>query len=124
MKRKPKYIKPVYTKGMRAISDSTYIRERDNIRTIYEDAQMHTNGGIPLEVNEEKIHRIMVNEIRHRHSNYNSNLKHVHRMDRKNDAQYYLYKNIVLEKIATAYPFLAEECRDQKYRINMVRIRK
>lgn len=125
MKCKPKNAKPIRSKKMQHINDNTCIERCQDIRQIYDRAQMYASRGrMPLEVTEDQIHRIMVNEIRHTYSNYGNNLRYVHMMDKKNDSQYYLYKNIILDRIATAYPFLADECRDQKYKINMVRIRK
>lgn len=73
---------------------------------------------------EDDIKRILVNSIRHTGSTYDRDMKIVHQLDRRipGDTYYKRYKNMVLNEIAEKYPFLKDECENQKYKIQMVRI--
>lgn len=71
--------------------------------------------------NDEKINHIMVNTIRHTFSDYEPNLKVIHKLRTVYNA-YPRYKNSVLTSIAKEYPFLEKECDKQKMKINMVRV--
>lgn len=64
---------------------------------------------------EETVRRWMVNHIRHNMTEYDSALLIVNGKVGKDEA-YRKFKNIVLDKIAEAYPELAEECEKQKLR--------
>lgn len=95
------------------------------LRDYFEESHDHYFGeaGAPTELSERKIKRDLVNSIRHNNSfDYDAGIREVHRLDRKNRADNYkLYKNIILDKIATKYPFLSAECRNQKLRVDMVK---
>lgn len=93
-----------------------------NIREVYDNALLYEYGDDSIvEIRENNINRIMVNQIRHAYSNYESNLKTVNRLER-NSIKYIQYRNIVLERIACEYPFLRRECEKQKFKHDMVKI--
>ena len=92
----------------------------DDIRSIYDGCELLNNRDT---INEESMHRILVNNIRHDHTNYDKGLKKM----KKDYGNYYTetiytqYKNAVLNKIAMSYPFLADECTRQKSELYMTR---
>ena len=116
-----KYISPIIkTKNLYNAINSVYIESVD-YRKIFEDAVKYEYNKPLDEYTENNINAIMVNNIRHNYSNYDQIIKQVHRIHRTNN-DYEQYKNSVLEKIATAYPFLKNECQRQKRIFDMVKI--
>lgn len=97
-----------------------------NMRKIFDGAINYgnTRAEAPIEFKEAKVKRLMVNQIRHCNSNYNQQLKQIYNIDRSTECQYHLYKNIVLDRIGNACPYLKDECSRQKQKINMVRIKR
>lgn len=97
-----------------------------SIRQFFDESQEYQFGNAqkPMELSERKIKRDLVNSIRHNNSfDYNAGIYDVHKLDRKNRAENYkIYKNIILNMIAKEYPFLADECNNQKFRVDMVKI--
>ena len=100
--------------------NSVIIDNRD-CREIFDNAVQFGYGKSLNEYSEKSINAIMVNEIRHNESNYDEILKQVYRIHRS-DNDYFQYKNSVLEKISSVYPFLKIECDKQKRLVNMVNI--
>ena len=98
-----------------SILNSIDVNNDKGLRDIFNDAlnYEYTGSEIPLEFKEQNIQRIIVNSIRHSHSNYEEGLKEVHRLKASED-MYFLYKTVVLEKIALEYPELQDECERQK----------
>ncbi len=75
----------------------------------------------PIEFEERDLDRMMVNHIRHRCSNYNKQLRKLHRIDYTyNNPNYIFYKNNVLDRISKEYPYLSNECNNQKMRMPLV----
>ena len=99
---------------------NTEVESVDNIRDIYDDALRYNfkSSEAPLELQEEKIDRIMVNQIRHKKSTYMRNLWYANRMPNK--TYYKRFKNVVLTQISYKYPFLSDECDRQKRKVPMV----
>ena len=97
-----------------------------NMREIFDGAVSYDNTGaeVPIEFREAKVKRLMVNQIRHCNSNYNQQLKQIYNIDRSSACQYHLYKNIVLDRIGNACPYLKDECSRQKRKMNMVRVKR
>ena len=96
-------------------TDSTY-------RDIFDDAIEFNYDDNPIEFrNSSKLDRMMVNTIRHSYTNYEDNLKVIHKLKSVHNA-YYRYKNSVLNSIAEKYPFLEEECNNQKRKLTMVKV--
>ena len=94
-----------------------------NIRWILDDALRYYNmaSDDTLEYSERDIKHIMVNDIRHNRSSYESGLKDINKLSRRlsrKDRQinYHAYKNATLDQISEAYPFLSKECKQQKYK--------
>lgn len=93
-----------------------------NIRDVYDRGVAHIYGGnIPVQQNEEKIKHAMVNNIRHKHSNYNMLMGRVRTICNGYQPRYNVYRNIVLSQIAQQYPYLADECNKQKRKVQMVK---
>lgn len=88
------------------------IEKNINIRQAYDDAMKYEMNYTPLQIREEKACRILVNNIRHKHTNYDANLKKVYHLE--NNKYYPVYKNNVLDNISNEYPYLSEECNKQK----------
>ena len=103
-----------------------YIKSNINIdnistRDIYDDTMKfkHIDN---IEISEQEIQRMMVNNIRHSHSNYEKSLKVLRKMDRDSyGVNYKIYKNAVLHEISKMYPALSNECTRQQYDIKMIR---
>jgi hypothetical protein len=99
-----------------------------NIRKIYEGSISYNNRahkyGSPVspwkELNESDIRRNMVNQIRHRYTDYNANLIRYNISNTDPDI-YHNYKNRVLDQIGEEYPFLKDACDDQKSKVVMVK---
>ena len=96
-----------------------------NMRQIFDGAISYANRGAdaPIEFREREIKRLMVNQIRHRNSNYDTQLKQIYNINRDSSMQYHLYKNIVLDRVANKCPYLQDECKRQKTKVNMVKIK-
>lgn len=98
--------------------NSTVIFDKD-YREIFDDAVKFAYGEPLDEYSEKSINAIMVNDIRHNCSNYEQNLKPMHRIHRT-DKDYIQYKNSVLDKISKTYTSLEDECNRQKSKLDMV----
>lgn len=125
MKRKyskEKYVKSDIDKTIDLYNNINSVNiENKNCREIFDNAVQFAYGEPLLEYSERSIEAIMVNDIRHNYSNYDDNLKQVYKINRS-DNDYYQYKNSVLEKISSNYPFLKNECDKQKRKFDMVKI--
>lgn len=104
----------------RRVIDSVNIDNKD-YREIFDDAIQYAYGEPLNEYSEKNINTIMVNNIRHNCSNYDSMIKCMRKVRRSED-DYLQYKNSVLEKIANNYPFLKDECIKQKRKFDMVKV--
>ena len=100
--------------------DSVVI-ENVSYREIFDSAIKYIYNQPLDEYNENNIHAIMVNNIRHNYSNYDQITKPMHKIYRSPD-DYDQYKNCILNKISNMYPFLKDECERQKREFNMVKI--
>lgn len=109
------------SKELFGLIDSLHI---DNIdyRTILDSAAYYGYGSRNDQYNEKDIIAIMVNNIRHDYSNYESGLKYINRIKRSK-TDYAQYKNSILQKIADSYPALKYECEKQKHKVDMVIIK-
>lgn len=87
-----------------------------NLRSILDSAIEYQYGNSPIEFYESEFYRLLVNNIRHSHSNYESGLSQLHKL-RLSEIDYYRYKNAVLERISRAYPVLKDECDNQKHKV-------
>ena len=107
--------------------NSVYIFKNDP-RFIFEEALSYGNlrseeGQV---FKERDLKHAMVNQIRHEESNYDLYLRDINRISRSiNDynTSYYRFKNATLTKIAEVYPFLEDQCRQQKRKVNMIKIK-
>ena len=118
---KRKYINSMQkTNNFYKLIEDTVIDNMD-YREIFDNTVQFVYGKPLEEYSEKSINAIMVNEIRHNYSNYESMLKKVYKLNRTNH-DYIQYKNSVLDKISIMYPFLKSECDRQKYKLNMVKI--
>lgn len=95
-----------------SILNNISIDENINMRQAYDDAMKYEMNYIPMQIREDKAYRILVNNIRHKHTNYDKNLKNVYHI--KNNMYYNVYKNQVLSNISDNYPYLLDECNKQK----------
>jgi hypothetical protein len=97
----------------------------DNMREIFDGAVSYskTRARTPIEFRERDLQRFMVNHIRHCNSTYDTYLNQIYKIDRGNHCQYYLYKNIVLDRVGKMYPYLNKECKRQKYKMDMVKVK-
>lgn len=100
--------------------DSVIIYNKD-YRDIFDNAVQFEYNQSVNEYTEKDIHAIMVNNIRHKCSNYDQVLKQINKINRCNN-DYAQYKNYVLNKIAENYPSLKDECDRQKRKFDMVKI--
>ena len=98
-------------KNINEIINEVTVEKDIDIRKVYEDANMRDINRIPITIREDKAYRLLVNGIRHEHTNYENNLKNVYHIC--NSRYYNLYKNTVLNNISTEYPYLSEECNKQ-----------
>ena len=103
----------------KAVNSVTIINK--NCREIFDNAVQFGYGQPLVEYSEKSINAIMVNDIRHNCSNYDEILKCIYKI-RRSDNDYAQYKNSVLEKISSTYPFLKNECDKQKRKFDMVKI--
>lgn len=97
------------------ILDNIKVYKDINIREIYDEAVLHYVDEQPIEIKEYNMYRVLVNNIRHSHTNYEDNLKDVYKAG-SNNKYYPMYKNQVLKEISNQYPYLKEECDKQKRR--------
>lgn len=104
-----------------AISNITI--DQIDVRDIYDQAMRYHYHKPVVEVNESTIQRLMVNVIRHDHTNYENYLKKIHKLRKcKKELSYSIYKNEILREIANQYPSLSEECNHQKNMVQMVKV--
>lgn len=110
-----------YAQFINTINNINFINS--SYRGIFDAAIGFNYGGEnPIEFNNPaKINKYMVNAIRHNYTNYEDELKTIHKLKTVHNA-YYRYKNSVLNNIAIKYPFLKNECDNQKRKIDMVRV--
>lgn len=105
------YMKKKNKKDINTIINNIEVDKDINIREAYDDAIKYEMNKVPIEIRENKAYRLLVNNMRHEHTNYDKNLKNVYHI---NNSRYYnLYKNTVLNKISSQYPYLYDECNKQ-----------
>ena len=92
-----------------------------NYREIFDNAVKFVYNNPVYEYYENDINAIMVNNIRHKYSNYDQILNSGYGIYRS-EQDYVQYKNSILEKIGYVYPYLKHECDRQKRECNMVRM--
>lgn len=105
-----------------SILNNISIDENINMRQAYDDAMKYEMNYTPAQIREDKAYRILVNNIRHKHTNYDKNLKNVYHI--KNNMYYNVYKNQVLSNISDNYPYLLDECNKQKQYQTVIRLAK
>lgn len=105
-----------------SILNDISIDENINMRQAYDDAMKYEMNYTPMQIREDKAYRILVNNIRHKHTNYDKNLKNVYHI--KNNMYYNVYKNQVLSNISDNYPYLLDECNKQKQYQTVIRLAK
>lgn len=105
-----------------SILNNISIDENINMRQAYDDAMKYEMNYIPIQIREDKAYRILVNNIRHKHTNYDKNLKNIYHI--KNNMYYNVYKNQVLSNISDNYPYLLNECNKQKQYQTVIRLAK
>ena len=105
-----------------SILNNISIDENINMRQAYDDAMKYEMNYTPMQIREDKAYRILVNNIRHKHTNYDKNLKNVYHI--KNNMYYNVYKNQVLSNISGNYPYLLDECNKQKQYQTVIRLAK
>lgn len=105
-----------------SILNNISIDENINMRQAYDDAMKYEMNYTPMQIREDKAYRILVNNIRHKHTNYDKNLKNVYHI--KNNMYYNVYKNQVLSNISDNYPYLLDECNKQKQYQTVIRLAK
>lgn len=103
-----------------SILNNISIDENINMRQAYDDAMKYEMNYTPMQIREDKAYRILVNNIRHKHTNYDKNLKNVYHI--KNNIYYNVYKNQVLSNISDNYPYLLDECNKQKQYQTVIRL--
>jgi len=109
-----------YTQFINTINNISFINS--SYRSIFDSAIAFNYMQNPVEFNNPgKLNKYMVNAIRHNYTNYEDELKTIHKLKTVHNA-YYRYKNSVLNNIAIKYPFLKKECDNQKRRIDMVQV--
>lgn len=101
------------------LMNSVIINNDIDYREILDSAIQYSYTEPQDRYSERNLGIIMVNDIRHRYSNYDNILKQVNKVKRTNN-DYIQYKNSVLEKIASSYPYLKNECVRQKQKLDMV----
>ena len=112
MKKKQQKSHKRSTPNITSILNNISIDKNINIRQAYDDAMKYEMNYTPVQIREDKAYRILVNNIRHKHTNYDKNLKNVYHI--KNNMYYNVYKNQVLSGISDKYPYLLNECNKQK----------
>lgn len=105
-----------------SILNNISIDENINMRQAYDDAMKYEMNYTPVQIREDKAYRILVNNIRHKHTNYDKNLKNIYHI--KNNMYYNVYKNQVLSNISDNYPYLLDECNKQKQYQTVIRLAK
>jgi len=113
----------------REITKNISINSNKDMRSILDGALRYSNrlSGELVEYKESDLKRIMVNYIRHSESSYDNGLKSIHRACRHtdydiNELNYSMYKNATLTQIAQSYPYLQDECENQKRKVDMIKI--
>ena len=131
MKRRSSQLDDIIAVRCRSAIDNISIDSSRNVRSILDDALEFNNmaSDDKLVYREREVKHYMVNHIRHSATSYEIVLKTIHRVSAPQDFQtrelnYHMYKNAILERISQAYPFLKSECDAQKYKINMVKIKR
>ena len=131
MKRKVRPRKPIdIDQERRKLVQSIHVNNNSgNARSILEDALEYVDrpSDNMVEYRERDLKRIMVNEIRHNQTTYENGLKAIYRATkdcskREQDRIYKMYKNATLAGISQSYPYLADECDNQKHKVNMIRV--
>ena len=103
------------------MAESVHI-DQCSAREVYDAAMYYAYGDdIPELMHEEQIKKLMVNNIRHKHSNYMDIVYKVDAIANHYVPRHYIFRNSVLYKIADQYPYLSDECTRQTKRITMVR---
>ena len=120
MKKKQQKSHKRSTPNITSILNNISIDKNINIRQAYDDAMKYEMNYTPVQIREDKAYRILVNNIRHKHTNYDKNLKNVYRI--KNNMYYNVYKNQVLSGISDNYPYLLNECNKQKQYQAVIRL--
>lgn len=113
----------VKTSELFGLMDSVIIDTDVDYREILDNAIAFKYGGYSNKYvyREKELGAIMVNQIRHCYTNYNSLVGKSSRIHRSNN-DYGQFKNSVLDKISKSYPLLKDDCNRQKISNNMVKI--
>lgn len=122
MKKKRRKQRKKSTSNITSILNNISIDENINMRQAYDDAMKYEMNYTPIQIREDKAYRILVNNIRHKHTNYDKNLKNIYHI--KNNMYYNVYKNQVLSNISDNYPYLLDECNKQKQYQTVIRLAK
>lgn len=122
MKKKRRKQRKKSASNITSILNNISIDENINMRQAYDDAMKYEMNYIPIQIREDKAYRILVNNIRHKHTNYDKNLKNIYHI--KNNMYYNVYKNQVLSNISDNYPYLLDECNKQKQYQTVIRLAK
>ena len=92
-------------KNISEILNGITVEKDIDIRQTYDNAIKYEMRKVPIEIREDKAYRLLVNSMRHEHTNYDKNLKTVYHIN--NNRYYNLYKNTVLNEISSEYPYLS-----------------
>lgn len=113
----------VKTSELFGLMDSVTIDDNIDYRIILDTAIEFKYGksNSKYEYGEKELGAIMVNQVRHCYTNYNSLVNKSGRIYRSNN-DYRQFKNSVLDKISRSYPLLKDDCDRQKIPNNMVRV--
>ena len=65
-------------KNINTILNEIQVDKDINIREAYDDAIKYEMHEVPIEIREDKAYRLLVNNMRHEHTNYDKNLKNVY----------------------------------------------
>lgn len=122
MKKKRRKQRKKSTSNITSILNNISIDKNINMRQAYDDAMKYEMNYTPIQIREDKAYRILVNNIRHKHTNYDKNLKNIYHI--KNNMYYNVYKNQVLSNISDNYPYLLDECNKQKQYQTVIRLAK
>ena len=88
-------------KNISEILNGITVEKDIDIRQTYDNAIKYEMRKVPIEIREDKAYRLLVNSMRHEHTNYDKNLKTVYHIN--NNRYYNLYKNTVLNEISREY---------------------
>ena len=108
------------------IINNINIESVENTRSILDGVLRYVNrpSDDMVEFKEQDLMRIMVNYIRHDKSSYENDLIEIHNISRYTtygEDIYRKYKNAVLSRISSMYPYLSSSCDKQKLPLNMIR---